>query len=250
MHAFSTVILTRELDDNRELARRLSGMGLNVVEYPCIETCLLPFESSMLPRGRSMEDFDAVVFTSRRGVLAVAPEVVASAGRARLAAVGNATATAIRERFRRKPDVTSQVQTAEGLAEELLAILKSGARVLLFRGDRSVGTLQETLRSKGMEVLEVEVYRNVTPHMVPLEDHLPRPQFAGPVVAVLSSPSVAERFFEVNPGLVDCALVAAFGPTTLARVRQLGCQRARCAPSPDTESVTQCVVELLSEGAS
>jgi len=163
--------------------------------------------------------------------------------------VGNATAAAIRERFLRKPDVTAQVQTANGLAAELIAMLNSRARVLLFRGDRSVGTLQHALRSAGMEVLEVEVYRNVVPRMVPLKHRLLGPQSTGQVVAVLSSPSVADRFFEVNPELVDSALVAAFGPTTLQRVRQIGCRHARCAASPDTESVAQCIVELLSEGA-
>jgi len=246
-HRAATIVLTREPDDNAPLAQRLSGEGLNVVEYPCIATRLLPWDPTMLPPGLTLQDFAALAFASRRGVLAVPPEAVALAVSARLAAVGKATAALIARRFGRVPDVVATTQDAEGLAAELLPLLPARARVLLFRGDRTTGLFQAAVRDAGMELVEFQVYCNETPRLEPLE--LPGMQSSPPVetVVVLSSPSIVERFFAVNPALLEVVHVVAFGATTARRATELGCPRVRCASSPATESVAEAVFFVLSE---
>ena len=272
MLAPPAVILTREPEDNAALASLLAARGLRVVQYPCIVTRVLGFHPSQLPAGLALSDFDVLAFTSRRGVVAVPPDVVAQARRARIAAVGPATAAAIAQSFSRPADVISTARSAAALAEELLRSLSPGARVLLFRGDLSVGSLQETLLSSGISVVEAVVYRNEAPELHPVEldlalpaperlvspscqglrapdtepaivDHRPSPI----AVVVLSSPSIAERFFAANPDLVATVHPVAFGKTTADRIRDLGCPRVWCPVTQDAAAVSTCIVNLLSE---
>ncbi len=242
------VVLTREPEDNAPLSRRLSEVGLTVVEYPCLTTKTLPWEPSMLPVGVMIQDVQLVAFTSRRSVRSLTPEVVASLSKCRLAAVGAATARAVLERFGRGPDVVSESRSADGLADELIPTLHPQDRVLLFRGDLSVGVLQDRLRATGMEVIEAVVYRNEEPKLEPLAlPPVPEGFPSRTLLVVLASPSIADRFFGLNPSFLDCAWAVAFGKTTAARLREIGCRLVRVTVNQEPESVAQCVFSILTE---
>jgi len=59
------VILTREPEDNHGLRLKLEHAGHRVLEYPCIQTVILPFSDNYVD-GIDILDFNVVAFTSRR----------------------------------------------------------------------------------------------------------------------------------------------------------------------------------------
>jgi uroporphyrinogen-III synthase len=237
-------VLTRESQDNAVLASDLSAAGLPVVEAPCLATQIVPWDGTLPGTGHTLRDFAFLVFTSRRSVAACAtalPHIVASS--IRLAAVGQATARSIEETFGRRPDLVSATPTGEALARDLAGLLRSPARVLLVRGDKSMGTFQGTLTGAGIGLVEIVAYRNVPP---------PVPPVVGPepLLVVFASPSAVDRFLDANPGVASRMAAVAIGPTTAARLGEAGVARVRVAPGYDTASLLGTIETMISEGTS
>jgi len=209
------VVLTREHDDNRELAQALAARGVPVVEVPCLATRLVA--PGALPAG----PFAAVTFTSRRGVRgallhAALGQHLQAAGRPLVAAVGDATAAALREADI-AVDLVAEPPEGSVLAQLLLARLASASSVLLIRGNIQRGELAQALREAGHSVVELTTYQNYSPE-IPLLD-------AFPVAAVfVASPSAVRRLVEKNPWLVNQPFCA-IGPTTAEAARQSGARR-------------------------
>lgn len=208
------VVLTREPEDNRELAAELARRGIPVREIPCLATRY--HQPAEVP-GRA----DAVVFTSRRGVkgllllpgrirlLSVSPPPL-------LCAVGKATAEAI-QAGGLGVDIIADPPTGEVLAQALTARLPAGRRILLVRGNLRAGGLDEALERAGYEIVGVEVYENSAPDVPAVAPF--------PVAAVFAaSPSAARRLLEANPWLRERPFVG-IGPTTEKALRELGVGR-------------------------
>lgn len=209
------VVLTRESDDNRELAQALAARNVPVFELPCLATRLI--EAGPLPDGPCA----AVAFSSRRGVrgaLLHGPLVhlLQGAGRPMIAAVGDATAAALREAGL-VVDVVAEPAEGAVLAQLLLARLAAKSSVMLIRGNIQRGELAQALREAGHGVAELTTYQNYSPEIPVLA--------AFPVAAVfVASPSAVKRLVEKNPWLLNQPFCA-IGPTTAEAARQLGARR-------------------------
>ena len=159
-----TIVVTRARAQASALAAELARRGARVIEAPAIR--IAP-PVSWVEVDRAIDQaatFNWVVFTSVNGVATVLDRAWERGldsrilGPARLAAIGPATAQALRERGLRA-DVVPDEFVAEALAEALGPV--RGQQILLARADIARRTLADSLRQQGAEVTEVAAYQTV-----------------------------------------------------------------------------------------
>lgn len=161
------VVVTQASHQAPELAALLSAQGAEPLLYPCIaiepptDTRALDEALADLAAVR----FDWLVLTSANTVRVLAQRAQGAGlprstwSKARVAAIGEATAEAVAGLLDRGADLVAGESVAEGLAETLLAAAQPGQRVLLPQGDLARPVLQGALASGGLEVVAVVAYR-------------------------------------------------------------------------------------------
>jgi len=237
-----TVVLTRDEEDDRELAEDLRGLRARVLIAPCIRTEPL---ADRIALARAIGDAgadDLVVVTSRAGAVAIG-----SCGaelRAPVGAVGWSTAEQLRA-IGVSPRFVARSPSAVALGRELP--LPRGT-VLLARSDRATGELPAILRERGARVREEVAYRTVvgmTGEIGSVRDVLASGVL--PVV-VFASPSAVEGFVkEIGLSALAHARPVAIGPTTARRIAELADLVATTARSPDVFALTSAVVAASRE---
>jgi len=228
-----TIVVTRTRQQASDLSDRLAELGANVIEAPTIEVGP-PADSSAVDAAlKSMSSFDWVVFTSQNGVHAVRDRLVGlgldarAFARAKIAAIGDATARAVREDLFLGVDLCPESFVAEALADALAAAgAVRGKRFLLLRADIARPILRERLAADGAaEVLDVPVYETRPATSLPPE--LLEALDAGEVTwATFTSSSTAKNFAALLGGGYRERLagvkLASIGPITTAALRDLG----------------------------
>jgi uroporphyrinogen III methyltransferase/synthase len=203
------VLVTRPRGQAGDMVRRLEWLGAIVSVLPAVEIREPPdwgpVDRALAELGR----FGWVVFTSANGVRAFLDRLrqtgrdLRALGSARLAAIGPATAAALRG-YHLEADVVPARYRSEGLAEELKR-RAAGARVLLARADRGRDVLREELAAVA-EVHQVAVYSQVdAPAMDP-----------GPLRALREG---RVNFVTLTSSNIARALVRALDGEAVARVR-------------------------------
>ncbi len=160
------VVITRASEQAPELADRLAALGAETVTLSTIQ--IVPADPAPLDAALAQMaegDYDWIIFTSVNGVAAFAERLAAKerdwrAVRARVAAIGPATAAALRDRGLR-PDFIPTEFVAEAVAAQIGDV--AGQRVLLPRADIARPALATLLRDAGATVDEVAAYRTITP---------------------------------------------------------------------------------------
>jgi len=242
MPADPIVILTREPEDNLALADKLKERGIETYDYPCLATRLLPYHGREICRGKKLEDFQVVAFTSKRGVAGMKPVFKRLKDSAQiLAAVGDATAKAIEQEIGRKAGIIAEPQTGEGLAKAIIAKLKTPAPVLYVQGDKTSGEFKKILKQNGFIICGLVVYENYSPELKPLT-------LKSKALAVFASPSAAKLFFKVNPHLKNSLSCIAIGPTTEKFLTSIGIKRIAVASRPDPDYLIKCILKTIAEG--
>lgn len=170
------ILVTRTRSQASELVSRIDELGGESYEFPVIET-VYPQDQDTLDRIQEalsrLEGYDWVFFTSVNGVeyfyrhMSEQGTDIRSLYHAKIAAVGPATAQALKERGIIPVELPGRFQ-AEGMIETLGAELLPGQKVLLPRGDLARSWLPEKLEEMGLEVTAVDTYQTV---MSQEEDH-------------------------------------------------------------------------------
>jgi uroporphyrinogen III methyltransferase/synthase len=152
------IVVTRTEAPGSGLSGELTRLALPVLHWPVVG--IAPAEPGEWdePR-RTIGTFDWIVFTSVHAVEAVT-DVLAPPSGARIAAVGPATAEALRERGWRV-DLTGVGHGAEGLLAGLAAVGVRGRRMLHPASSRALPALAEGLTRLGAEVVRFVAYRTV-----------------------------------------------------------------------------------------
>ena len=255
------VAVTRPGPDPGRLGALLSAAGATVVHWPCIRFVPPADPGPLEDAVRALATYDWVVLTSPRAArrwsaacrdLGVAPTGsgagagAVSGSAVRSAAVGPATAAALREAGWPVSRVAA-TYSAAGLVETFAAAGDArGARVLVPSSALADDVLPEALRELGAEVDRVISYRTlpVAPDRAAVEDAAAT---GGVRVVTFTSPSTVEGFLAVAKG--DEALAAAIrrrfataaiGPTTAGALAAAGW------PSVVAEEAT---LEALAEAA-
>lgn len=154
-----------------------------------------------------------LAFTSPRAVRAIRKHLTDPARLPRIAALGAATARALRS-VDLPVHVVSRDATAESLANAIIAFPAPPGAVLLPQSTRALPTLADGLRRAGHVPHAWGCY-----HVTPIEKPAPFPD--GATTLVLTSPSNVEAYQRTPAAPFGTRLVA-LGPTTQAAMREAG----------------------------
>ena len=225
------VVVTRAREQASELKRLLEDAGAQVLQFPTIE--IAPPESwDSLDRVIASR-YDWLVFTSSNGVNAWFERVkdVRSIAGTKVAAVGQTTADALRERGIQPDLVPERFISAELLP--LLAVDQRGIRTAVIRAAEGRDELIDELRRRGGEVDLGIAYRTIAADYDLAEL---RELIASDAIDVVTftSASTVEHFFdkltaEERSRVMRRAILASIGPATSEAIRKYG-------KSPDIEA--------------
>ncbi len=163
------IVVTRARSQASELVDRIEELGGEPYEFPVIETVMpegAEKKAAIASALGALDAYDWVFFTSANGVeffwrhLAELKVDIRGLHRAKIGAVGPATAAALAERGLMAEELPARFQ-AEGLLEAFGPRLEPGQKVLLPRGDLAREWLPDKLRELGLEVTEVDTYETV-----------------------------------------------------------------------------------------
>jgi|WetSurMetagenome_2_1015567.scaffolds.fasta_scaffold18910_4 uroporphyrinogen III methyltransferase / synthase len=226
-----TAVVTRTRGQASVLTELLAAAGARCLEVPTLEVAppddFGPLDAAL----QHLSDYAWVIFTSANGVAAFFQRLfekgrdVRALGGVKIAAIGPATAQALRERHL-LADVVPARFVAEDLAQALLPRIAPGSRVLLARAQQAREVLPEILAQAGIKVEVAPVYQVRKPEAIPAEA---RPGIDSGDIDILTFASSAtvhnfvalvgrEKFQE----LAGRALVAAIGPITGDTLREYG----------------------------
>lgn len=249
------ILVTRTRQQASELRQRLADLGADVIEAPTLE--LVP-PDDWEPIDQALAELDAydwLLLTSANAVNTMADrfEVLGLDARQlaslRLAVVGEATAEALWDRLRVRPDFMPTEFAAESMAGQLIAERGvSGKHILLLRADIARPGLPRLLSEAGAVVDEVVAYQTRLP--AELDQRAVDALIAGEVDWVtFTSSSTARNLVTLlgdKASLVGQAKRLSIGPVTTATLVELG-----LSPTVEADAATITgMVEALIEAES
>ena len=236
------LLVTRSADDAGDWADALAAEGATPIVFPCIRS--EPSDDPTLAGelAAALATADWLIFTSRRGVAALTDLVGTECPPStRLAVVGEATATQVRERFGRVDLIGSGTARDLGctLAED--PSVRAGARCVLALAANASAALEDRLTAAGAKVHRFDVYRTIP--ATPLVPKRPLSGFGCDSV-IFASPTAVEGF--ANQVDVDTAAhFVTIGPSTSAAVRGHDWEVSAEANEPNLAGIIESLLETL-----
>ncbi|WP_025702809.1 uroporphyrinogen-III C-methyltransferase, partial [Paenibacillus forsythiae] len=163
------IVVTRARSQASELVDRIEELGGEPYEFPVIETIMpesVETREAVASALAKLPEYDWVFFTSTNGVefffrhLAELKADIRGLSRARIAAIGPATAEALAQRGLVAEELPTRFQ-AEGLIEACGEKLLPGQKALLPRGDLARDWLPQKLTELGLAVTEIDTYETI-----------------------------------------------------------------------------------------
>jgi uroporphyrinogen III methyltransferase / synthase len=254
-----TIVVTRAASQAGALTARLEAAGARIVEVPTIAIEPPPSWAALDSAIESLHGFTWVIFTSTNAVAMVDRRLVERResmqvfhGR-RIAAVGAATAAALRARGL-EVDALPGAYRAEALVERLRDEIGPGDHVLVPGAAETRDVLRRGLESLGAAVSEVPVYvtRRVAGAVTGLLERL----VAGEIAAVtFTSPSTAHSFAslftaEERQAWAPRVRVASIGPVTRAAAAECGLETTIMPEVQTIDALARAIVEAFAPKAS
>jgi uroporphyrinogen III methyltransferase/synthase len=249
-----TIVVTRTRQQASDLSQRLAERGANVIEAPTIELSVPSDWSTVDNSLRSISSFDWAIFTSQNGVEFMRRRFIElgldgrAFGRTRIAAIGDATARAIREQLFLSVDLVPKSFVAEALADALLEQDQvRGRKFLLLRADIARPILREQLVEHGAaEVRDVAIYETKTAASLPQE--LLDALSAGEVNWItFTSSSTARNFLALlgpdHTQKLAAVKLASIGPVTTATLTEAGLTPAVQATAFNIDGLVRAIAE-------
>lgn len=247
------ILVTRAAQQAGKLSEALRNLGGIPVEVPVLEIGP-PLSFSALDKAlQQIREYDWVIFTSANTVAALNSRgketgiALGALATAKIAAVGNATATAAQE-----AGWTVSLIPDSYVAEGLVAAFEKqdirGKRVLLARAEVARDVIPDALRAAGALIDVVDAYRNVIPADAP--GKLRRALAEGLDAVTFTSSSSVTHLADVSrsanvgfpfPGVPAVSI----GRVTSATLRAAGWEPAAEADPHDIEGLIAAVERLL-----
>lgn len=249
------ILVTRAVHQAGKLSEGLRELGVESVEVPVLEIrppeSFAPLDAAL----HKIANYDWLIFTSANTVRAVVERVAGSSNllfsaSARIAAVGEATAEALRTAGL-PVDFVPKNYVAESLVAGLAggqSLNWSGKRVLLARASTARDVIPDALRAAGAEVDVVDAYRNVLPAEAPerLCEALAQQIDAAIFTSSSSVTHLAEAAARAGIAFPFTAVLAvSIGPVTSATLCEHGWEPAAEADSHDIPGLIAAVADLL-----
>ena len=251
------IVVTRAIEQARDLKTRLEDMGATVLLFPAVSFSEPSDTAGLDGAIQSISRFDWILFTSANAArffgsryrkLGVDPD---SGELVRCAAVGPATASAVAAAGF-TVDYVAKEFVGTALARELGDAL-AGKKVLLPRSERARPDLPEALRSAGAKVTEVVAYHTGGVGAVDPALALAIRRADVDLVSFFSPSAVqnlrSELGDETLARLATKAAFAAVGPVTAAALRHAGLRVAIEAPQATAESMASAIADYFSATA-
>ncbi len=242
-----TILVTREVAPHGPLEEILNRVGARVVGVPFSRTLPAQNPESLARAVAALSSYDWIALTSARAVASLGdllPRAFPSNG-VSWAAVGPATAEALRTSLGREPHLISPVSDAATLARELARV---GARRVLFPCAADAGSdLEDGLRASGIDVDRVEAYR-VVPAPPPRERLLPPDGRDAWDVVVFTSRLAVEVFYDLFApnSLPSVRRFAVLGRSAEVAIRERNNTAALIVPPrPSMSELAECIVREL-----
>ncbi|MBT2483727.1 MULTISPECIES: uroporphyrinogen-III synthase [unclassified Microbacterium] len=160
----------------------------------------------------------------------------------KIAAVGETTAAALQAVGYEVALVPDQDNSAEGMAEQLIALETQPRRILALRSEIAKPVLSKLLSQAGHDVASVVAYRTVG---VPVTERIRRDVENGRINAILiTSGSVAEQVRAQFPHIPDDTLLAAIGPRTAKDARKAGLSVSVVADKQTVDALIDAVSQF------
>jgi len=225
------VVVTRAREAADEIARPLAALGAEILPSPAIR---FADPDDWRPADAALVDaasYDWAIFTSANGVEAVGRRLAALSlgwevlSRARVAAIGPATARALEDKGV-EVRIVPEIFQAEGILHALREEAVRGKRFLLARATKARDVLPEALRAQGARVDVVPVYRTLRcePSASALAALRRRP--GERLVITFTSSSTVSNFLDAlapaDLAGARASVAAAIGPITAADLRARG----------------------------
>jgi uroporphyrinogen-III synthase len=230
------IAVTRPRSQAEPLADALGALGATAIVVPLVE--VEPVEDLDAVAAADHAAYDWVVFTSATAVATAGDELRGSLRGTRVAAVGPATAHAVRI-FGVEPSFVPEVFAAEEIAAGLEPL--AGRRVLLPQADIAEPALADELRERGALVDAVVAYRTVDVGAAP--GALAELRSADAVVLMSGS---AARSLAAQGGAGD-ALVVCIGPRTAEVARDVGLEVGLVAHEATSEGIIHALTSHFGE---
>lgn len=248
------VVVTRPAHDAAALARRITGAGGEALAAPAIRIDPIDFDNHAVARGLTTSSWDWIAFTSRNAVdgLVAGIERHGAAGEmlrgVKIAAVGEATATALREHGL-DMDLISTGSGASDLANQMAERQLHRLNILLPQGNLNRSDLAESLKRGGAEVETVQVYvtRPETALPATVRDRFARDEIDA--VTFTSPSSVREfvRLLDAEPDRLAGVVIGCIGETTGDEARRLGLDWCVVAERPRLDDLVHSVAVALQQ---
>lgn len=241
-----TIAVTRDVRQAPPLTAALEARGARVIPCPTIEIGPPADPRAVDSAFERLGTYEWVVFTSANGVtrfldgLLGTGRDVRAFGSARIAAIGPATAAAVRARGLRV-DLVPDAYVAEALYDGLSSAGPlDGARILLARAAIARDVLPEALRGAGAAVDVVEVYRTGLPANAGA--NIRAMMACGPPDLVAFTSSSTVENFVTAAGGSEGVVGACIGPVTSQTARTLGIPVAVEAPVFTVDGLVDAIV--------
>ncbi|HYO09586.1 MAG TPA: uroporphyrinogen-III C-methyltransferase [Tepidisphaeraceae bacterium] len=246
-----TIVVTRTRQQASDLSQRLEDLGAGVIEAPTIEVHP-PTDASHVDAALArLHEYDWVIFTSANGVAETKRKLLhfgldaRAFGKAKVAAIGDATAEAIRQQLCLSVELCPESFVAEALADALVERGASGRNFLMLRADIARPVLRERLDAAGAAVVhDVAVYEtrraaSLPPHLLDALDE------ARVTCVTFTSSSTATNFVELlGPDYrakLSGVKLASIGPITTQTLQRLGLQPAVQADRYNVEGLVAAI---------
>ncbi|WP_414664360.1 uroporphyrinogen-III synthase [Horticoccus sp. 23ND18S-11] len=249
------IAVTRAREQASELSTRLAGLGAEVIELPLI-TVRKSIDLDLLHEVLSeLGSYDWIVLTSANGVRYFLEEFyrvfddIRSLGLLRFAAVGDATAQAIRA-YHLKVECQPKGATAEALADDLIATGSlDSAKVLVITGNLNREVLVTKLEEARAIVDRLQVYAT---EKTDLSQEPAAADFRsrGADAILFASSSAVQSFVDQAAALTLAKdakrpLAGSIGPQTSETMKQCGMPIDFIAKTPSLDALIEALVKKL-----
>ncbi len=249
------VAVTRAREQSPELGERLRALGAEVIELPLIAVKPAADRETLNDVFAELGGYDWAVFTSANGVNGFFDEFLArfddirALGLLRFAAVGDATAAAIRGRHIRI-DCQPEVATAEALADALIATGSlDSAKLIVVTGNRNREELVAKLEEARAIVDRVQVYKTEKTDLS-AEPVAADFRAKGADAILFASSSAVQSFVDQAAALklakdAKRPLAGSIGPQTSETMKQVGMPIDFEAKTPSLDALVDALVKKL-----
>jgi uroporphyrinogen III methyltransferase/synthase len=224
------IVVTRTREQAGVLSKDLAELGADVIELPTIRIEPPEDKRTFAELVTHAHEYDWLIFTSPNGVerffdaFFATFEDARSLGNPRIAAIGNGTASKIRE-YRIGVDLIPKTFVAEALVEAFKEQSVENQTVLWVKAADTRDIVGEGLVKLGAILDECIAYRTV-PETEDPTGAKARLTESGADLITFTSASTVDHFFDLQLAWPDGCVAGSIGPVTSAALRKHGIEPA------------------------